>query len=113
MSDTKTDTMRVVRWRGGQHPTLSLLTRNLEQDGLRAFKWSNKANYRYGVRSHGYPKSLYCVDGSLEIFLPDTRQRVVLRPGDRIDLTAGVRHGITVGLQGASCLEGTPAYRRR
>jgi hypothetical protein len=102
---------RVVRWRGGQHPTLELLKHNLENHGLRAFKWTQHANYRYGVRSHGFAKSLYCVSGSVEVILPDHRERVKLRIGDRIDIARGVRHSVTVGNNGATCLEGTPARR--
>jgi hypothetical protein len=112
MSATKTETLRFTRWHGGQQPTLTLMVRNLEAEGLRAFKWSNKANYRYGVRSHGFAKTLYCVEGSVEIFFPDSRQRVTLKTGDRLDIGAGVRHSMTVGLQGVMCLEGTSATRR-
>jgi hypothetical protein len=32
---------------------------------------------------------------------------VELRPGDRIDLPAGVEHAATVGPDGVECLEGT------
>ena len=112
MAKNKHNTMRVVRWRGGQHPTISLMKQNLEHHGLRVFRWSQRPNYRFGLRSHGYAKSLYCVEGSIEVFLPDIRQRETLRPGDRIDLASGVRHSITVGLTGATCLEGTPANHR-
>ena len=105
--------VRVVKWRGAQHPTLNLMKQTLELHGLRTFKWSQRANYRFGVRSHGFAKSLYCVEGSIEVFLPDTRQRYNLTAGDRIDLAKGVRHSITIGLSGATCLEGTPnPYRR-
>lgn len=112
MTATKTDMLRITRWHGSQHPTLALMVSHFEHEGLRTFKWSNNANYRYGVRSHGFAKSLYCVDGSMEVFLPDTRQRVVLKKGDRIDIAAGARHSITVGPQGVMCIEGTPPARR-
>ena len=112
MAETKTDMLRITRWHGSHHPTLTLMTHQLEQDGLRPFKWSNNANYRYGVRSHGHAKSLYCVEGTMEVFLPDTRQRVVMKKGDRIDIAAGARHSITVGPQGVMCVEGTPAAHR-
>ncbi len=112
MAKKQHNTMRVVRWRGGQHPTINLMKQNLEHHGLRVFRWSHHPNYRFGLRSHGYAKSLYCVEGSIEVFIPDTRQRVTLRSGDRIDLAKGIRHSITVGLHGATCLEGTPANQR-
>jgi mannose-6-phosphate isomerase-like protein (cupin superfamily) len=113
MTSTQTSSIRVTRWHGGQHPTLKLLTQNLISEGKRAFKWSNKANYRFGVRSHGYSKTLYVAEGSIEVYFPDTRQRVQLRPGDRLDIARGVRHGITVGMYGVTALEGTPEAARR
>lgn len=113
MANTLQETIRVVRWRGGQHPTPNLMKQNLESEGLRAFQWRQQANYRFGVRSHGFNKSLYCVDGSVEVFFPDARKRVTLRTGDRLDIASGVRHSVTVGLSGATCLEGTPTRRRR
>ncbi|MCB9438133.1 MAG: hypothetical protein H6673_14240 [Anaerolineales bacterium] len=112
MAKANQQSVRFVRWQGGQHPTPTLMKQNLEKFGLHVFKWQQQANYRFGTRSHGYSKSLYCVEGSLEVFIPDTRERFTLRVGDRLDIANGVRHSITVGLGGAVCFEGTPADRR-
>lgn len=79
----------------------------MRDERLRPYVWSNTPNYRYPVRSHGYDKTLYCVQGALEIVFPDARQRVTLRPGDRIDLPRGVRYGAIVGPAGAQCVEGS------
>ncbi len=98
-------TVTVRRWSGGQHPSLSNVTRLLEAEGLRPFLWTNTPNHRYAVRSHGYSKVLYVIDGSLEVTLPDSNELVRLRTGDRIDVPARVRHGITVGLNGTRCVE--------
>jgi quercetin dioxygenase-like cupin family protein len=97
--------VQVTRWRGSQHPTLSTITRLMHKEGLRPYKWENAPNHRYGVRSHGYDKVLYVINGSLEITLPDSNQRLTLRPGDRADIPAGVRHGTNVGTNGSICLE--------
>ncbi len=97
--------VQVQRWHGGQYPTKSTVTRLMQQDGLRPYEWISKPNQRYAVRSHGYDKILYLIDGSLEIHLPDTNERVRLRGGDRIDIPAGVRHGTISGMGGAVCLE--------
>lgn len=112
MTKANQQPVRFVRWQGGQHPTPTLMKQNLEKFGLHVFKWQHQANYRFGTRSHGYSKSLYCVEGSIEVFVPDTRDRFVLKAGDRLDIAKGVRHSIAVGLQGAICFEGTPADRR-
>ncbi|MCK6578598.1 MAG: cupin [Anaerolineae bacterium] len=99
------DAVRVVRWTGGQHPTLSNITRQMQHEGLRPYAWDNRPNYRYAVRSHGFSKIMYVVDGMLEITLPDSNQRVRLRAGDRIEIPAGIRHGAIIGSSGAKCVE--------
>lgn len=97
--------VRVTRWSGGQHPTLSHITRHMQKEGLRPYQWDNAPNHRYAVRSHGYTKVVYVVEGTLEITLPDSNQRVRLRSGDRVEIPAGVRHGTIVGSTGATCVE--------
>ena len=107
---TKQRAVQVTRWSGGQHPTLPAITRIMKQEGLRPYMWMNTPNHRYGVRTHGYNKVIYVIDGSLEVTLPDSNQKVRLRAGDRIEVPAGVRHGTIVGNSGAKCVE---ASRRR
>lgn len=99
--------VKVTRWRGGRHPTLEIISRLLRREGLRPYVWSNTPNFRYPVRSHGYDKALYCVQGSIEVIFPEAKRRVTLRPGDRIDLPRHVRYSIVVGPTGAQCIEGT------
>jgi quercetin dioxygenase-like cupin family protein len=77
----------------------------MKKEGLRPYMWDNMPNFRYGIRSHGYDKVLYVVEGSLEITLPDSNQRIRLKPGDRVDIPSGVRHGAIVGSSGAKCVE--------
>ena len=113
MANANVENIQYTPWKGSQHPTLQLMKDNLQSDGLRPFRTVHQGNYRCGVRSHGYSKSMYCVEGKVELMLPDSRRRVVLRPGDRLDLGAGVRHSITVGIQGAILLEGTPKRLER
>lgn len=100
--------VRILRWRGGQHPTLDAITHQMREEGLRPYVWTNAPNFRYPVRSHGYDKTLYCVQGSLEITLPKMKQRVTLRSGDRLDLPRGVFYSAIVGPTGAQCCEGSP-----
>ena len=98
--------IKIIRWRGGQHPTYQTITRQMEQEGLRPYAWTQGPNCRHAARSHGYSKVLYCVEGSLEVILPDINQRVQLRPGDRVELPRGVRYAAVFGSNGARCVEG-------
>jgi quercetin dioxygenase-like cupin family protein len=97
--------VRVTRWNGGQNPTLSGITRLMQKEGLRPYMWENSPNYRYPVRSHGYTKVVYVIEGVLEVAFPDSRQTVRLRAGDRIDIPAGIHHALVVSSNGARCVE--------
>lgn len=102
-----TNRVKLTRWRGGQHPTQDKILRQLEKEGLRPYTWADAPNSRYPVRSHGYHKILYCVQGSLEVTFPATKQRVVLHSGDRLDMPRGVRYSAIVGPTGVKCAEGS------
>ena len=102
---TKQSGVFITRWTGGQHPTISTITRMMKKEGLRPYMWDNTPNHRYAVRSHNYHKALYVLSGSLEIILPDSKQRTSLKAGDRVDIPAGVRHQTIVGSGGVKCAE--------
>jgi quercetin dioxygenase-like cupin family protein len=104
--------VKVSRWSGSKHPTLSNITRMMREEGLRPYKWDTRPNQRYAVRSHGYTKILFLVEGKMEITLPDSNQRMKLRSGDRVEIPAGVRHGSVTGGKGATCLEAAVRQRR-
>ncbi|MBN2305317.1 MAG: cupin [Anaerolineae bacterium] len=99
--------VRMVRWRGGQHPTLDNITRRMVDEGLRPYVWANAPNFRYPVRSHGYDKVLYCIQGSLEITFPKLKQRVTLRAGDRVEIPRRTHYSLIVGPGGTQCVEGS------
>ncbi|NLE50837.1 MAG: cupin [Chloroflexi bacterium] len=101
--------VRITRWRGGQHPTLDKISRQLEHEGLRPYTWTCTPNFRHAACSHGYDKTLYCVQGAIEIEFPQTNARVTLHAGDRIDLLGGVRYSMIIGPSGA---QGVEAARR-
>lgn len=104
--------VRVQRWQGGQHPSVSAINRMLRKEELRPYMWENAANHRYAVRTHGYHKVLYVINGTLDITLPDSNEQVRLKGGDRIDIPAGTRHGTIIGSGGAKCVEAAVTSRR-
>lgn len=83
----------------------SELRRKLEREAHSCYAWSNAAGYRYGAHSHGYTKVLYCIAGSITFHLQDGTD-LPLRPGDRLELAAGMLHSATVGPLGVTCIEG-------
>lgn len=106
-------TVAIRRWKGSKHPSMSTIMRMMKEEGLTPYMWTNMPNHRYGVRTHNYTKVLYVIDGVVDIKLPDSNQRVRLRSGDRIDIPAGVRHGMEVGGGGAKCVEAAVQSARR
>ncbi|MBX3062892.1 MAG: hypothetical protein U0528_13250 [Anaerolineae bacterium] len=97
--------VNLVRWHGSQHPTYQSISQKMQEEGMRPYMCTYGVNARDGVRSNNYAKVLYCVEGVIEVNLPDLGQQIALRPGDRLELPRGIRHGITVGPNGARCLE--------
>lgn len=72
---------------------------------MAATRWSNGPGDVYAVHSHAYQKTLFCVNGSITFSLPDLKQEVALRPGDRLILPPTTRHGAVVGAEGVTCIE--------
>lgn len=73
--------------------------------GLSYSRWSNGPGDVYGVHSHTYRKTLFCLEGSITFSLPEAGREVELHHGDRLILPSGTRHGATVGPQGVTCIE--------
>jgi mannose-6-phosphate isomerase-like protein (cupin superfamily) len=98
--------IRVQRWRGGSHPTHQAISTQMQKEGITPYMWTQGPNFRFPLRSQGYDKVLYVVEGTLEVILPDSDQRIVLRPGDRLELPRAARHAAIVGRAGVKCIEG-------
>ena len=98
----------VTPWPGPGEPTIDAIAGRMRSEGLDSYAWSNGPGDRYSVHEHAYNKVLYCVRGSIRFTLPDEGQDagVDLRPGDRMELPAGTRHGALVGQMGCQCIEG-------
>lgn len=92
-------------WEGPQPPTEAAIRRLFASEGLQSYAWANAPGDVYGAHTHPYHKVLYVVTGSITFGLPGEGSRVTLRPGDRLDLPAGVLHDAVVGAEGVMCLE--------
>ena len=103
--------MQVIRWQGGIPPREQELRKQMEQEGLSSYAWSNAPGDTYSAHTHSYEKVLYCVKGSIRFILPDyidvsgSAEYVDLMPGDCMILPASIRHSAKVGPQGVTCLE--------
>ncbi len=96
----------LTRWRHAQPPTKETLEAVLQGEGLEAHWWSNGPGDTYPPHVHPYHKVLFCSEGTLTFILHPTDERLLLGPGDRLDLPAGWAHSARVGVNGTTCVEG-------
>jgi quercetin dioxygenase-like cupin family protein len=96
----------VTHWEAANPPTESLLFQIMIQQGLNPISWSNSPHDTYSAHKHNYHKVIYVVQGSITFGLPTLKQKVELKAGDRLDLSAGTVHDAQVGPEGVVCLEG-------
>jgi mannose-6-phosphate isomerase-like protein (cupin superfamily) len=84
----------------------------LLSEGLDPRPWSDDPLFAYSVHSHPYEKVLFCVSGSI-VFHTEEGD-LLLEPGDRLEIDAGVDHAATVGESGVECVEAArPVQRSR
>jgi quercetin dioxygenase-like cupin family protein len=95
----------VIPWTQDSQPTEAVLREQMQAEGLSSYSWGNAPRDRYAAHVHDYHKVIYCVQGSIRFYAPDLNAALELRPGDRLDLPAQVRHSAIVGPQGVLCLE--------
>jgi quercetin dioxygenase-like cupin family protein len=77
----------------------------LRAEANQCYQWSNGPGAIYATHDHPYRKILYVERGSIT-FTPDGKPAIVMKPGNRLDLPAGTRHGAVVGEEGVTCWEG-------
>jgi quercetin dioxygenase-like cupin family protein len=77
----------------------------LRAEADHCYRWSNGPGAVYATHDHPYRKILYVAQGSIT-FTPAGEPSVVMRVGDRLDLSAGTPHGAVVGEEGVVCWEG-------
>ncbi len=99
------DAVKITPWSGAAAPGETDIRKLLASEGLRPYRWSNGPYDVYSAHRHSYNKVIVVVTGSIEFGLPETGRRAEIRPGDRLELPAGVLHDARVGAAGVVCLE--------
>jgi quercetin dioxygenase-like cupin family protein len=97
--------LKVTPWRSETPPTEEELRASLEAQQLKVYHWSNAPEDVYTSHTHGYHKVVCVVKGSIKFDLPTQHETYTLKPGDRLDIPAGIRHSAIVGPEGVTCLE--------
>ena len=103
--ETLPGNVQVLRWPHAHSLPEEEIVNFFGARGLTHGRWSNGPGEVYGIHSHSYRKTLFCLDGSITFSLPDASHEVELHPGDRLIIPAGTRHGAVVGPQGVTCIE--------
>jgi quercetin dioxygenase-like cupin family protein len=97
--------IHVEKWPYRHQPTEAELQQLMLDEALTPYRWANAPGDYYDAHDHNYHKVLYVVAGSITFGFPIVGEPTTLRPGDRLDLPAGVRHNAAVGPEGVVCLE--------
>jgi len=92
-------------WEATEQPTEASLRAMMTREGLRPYSWSNGPHDVYAPHKHDYGKVIYVVSGSITFGLVLEKREIEMRPGDRLDLPAGMVHDARVGPKGVACLE--------
>lgn len=97
--------VHVTRWHAAEPATPDRLLEGLRASGRDYSTWGNRPGDTYAVHTHPYRKHLVCLRGAITFTLPASGEAIELRPGDELDLPAGVAHGALVGPEGVHCAE--------
>lgn len=98
-------TYNVERSSGETPPSEEEILRMVTEKGLSGYRWSNLPGDVYGAHSHAFDKIIFVIQGSITFGLPSNEIQILLRAGDRLDLTQDMVHDAVVGPQGVVCLE--------
>lgn len=93
-----------IPWNRPEQPSERTIESIFRAEGLFPLRWSNGPGDRYGEHSHSYHKVLYCARGAITFIVEG--ERILLRPGDRLELPPGTSHAAVVGSDGVVCYEG-------
>ena len=99
--------VRVVLWEGPGKPTEEGIRERLAAEGYGVVRWANEPATGYPAHAHIYPETMWMISGSLTVILPTDRRLLELLPGDRIEVPAGILHGVMAGAEGAVYLLAT------
>lgn len=103
--ETLPGNVEILRWPHPRALAEDEVVRFFTAKGLRYTRWSNGPGDTYGVHTHDYRKTLFCISGTITFSLPDLSREVFMNPGDRLTLPPGIRHGAVVGRDGVACIE--------
>lgn len=102
--------VRIVRWQGEDAPTRAELEDQLEEEGLVPWITRDDAGTKYDEHTHPDHEVRVVVTGAMRFNIG--KREVLLEPGDRLDLAAGVPHAAEVlGEAGAEYLCASRAER--
>ena len=104
----KANIIHIQKWPHAELPTEDVLLKFFEEDGLAPFRWTASPGDVFHAQSLDHGRVIFVLEGSITFGFPIEAEPTTLRPGDRLDLPAGIPHNAAVGFNGVVCLE---AYR--
>ena len=99
--------VKITKWLEEDKPTEGKVQTILESEGLSTKSWSEEAGTMKDPETAGGDLTLCVLEGMARITLPDSAEDYFdLMAGDRLDIPAGVNHGLMVGPAGVKFTEG-------
>ncbi len=99
--------VKLIKWLEEDEPTEAKIQSILEREGFKTNGRAEEAGTMKEPEPAGEDISLCVVEGMARITLPDSAEDYYdLMAGDRLDIPAGVNHGLMVGPAGAKFIEG-------
>lgn len=99
--------VRVTKWYEDGKPSEKDVISKLEEEGFKTSTWSNDPGTTKDPETSDSDRIICVVDGMVRFTLPDSGEEYIdVMPGDRLELPAGVKHGMMVGPAGVKAVEG-------
>lgn len=80
----------LTKWTSKEKPSLAKLKKMLSDEGIHAYEFTMPVGDYYPEHSHEYDEVRVVVTGAVEFTAEE--KKIVLKPGDRLDLAKGTIH---------------------
>ncbi len=82
--------MKITKWCKREKPSLDLIKKELEKEGLECFLFASEPGDFYSEHKHEYDEIRIVIEGSIKFASKD--KEVILKEGDRLDLPRDTTH---------------------
>ena len=89
-------TLCVDRWSGPESPSALEIERKLRAEGLVPYRYSDPPGKTYAPHRHATHEVRWLLSGRMRVRVAGFAEEILLGPGDRLDVPAGLTHAVAV-----------------